>query len=85
MQVLPDPDSDTLTSCDDNSATRVLAAAIYCQSEQHYFDETRSRVDIATLSLQYVTIIEGCHGRRLQVRPPLLQTKENEQADCREL
>ena len=33
MQVLPDPDSDALTNCDDNSAMRVLAAAIYCQLE----------------------------------------------------
>ena len=33
MQVLPNPDSDVLTSCDDNLATRVLAAAIYCQLE----------------------------------------------------
>ena len=49
MKVLPDPDSDALTSCDDNAAMRVLAAAIYCQLERHYFDETRSRVDIATL------------------------------------
>ena len=30
MRVLPDPDSDALTSCDDNSATQVLVAAIYC-------------------------------------------------------
>ena len=33
MQVLPDPDSDALTSCDNNSATRVLVAAIYHQLE----------------------------------------------------
>ena len=33
MRVLPDPDSDALTNCDDNSAMRVLAAAIYCQLE----------------------------------------------------
>ena len=33
MRVLPNPDSDALTSCDDNSAMRVLAAAIYCQLE----------------------------------------------------
>ena len=33
MQVLPDLDSDALTSCDDNSAMRVLTAAIYCQLE----------------------------------------------------
>ena len=32
MRVLPDPDSDALTNCD-NSATRVLAAAIYYQLE----------------------------------------------------
>ena len=33
VRVLPDPDSDALTNCDDNSAMRVLAAAIYCQLE----------------------------------------------------
>ena len=49
MQVLPDPDSDAIRKCDDNSATRVLAATIYCQLECHYFDETRSRTDVATL------------------------------------
>ena len=48
LRVLPDPDSDALLSCDKNSATRVLAAAIYCQLEHNYFDETRSRMDIAT-------------------------------------
>ena len=48
LRILPDPDSDALMSCDKNSATRVLAAAIYCQLERNYFDETRSRVDIAT-------------------------------------
>ena len=49
MQVLPDPDSDVLGKCDDNSATRVLAAAVYSQLERHYFDETRSRMDVAML------------------------------------
>ena len=49
LRVLPNPDSEALTTCDDNSATRVLAAAIYCQLEKHYFDETRSRIDVATL------------------------------------
>ena len=48
LRVLPNPDSDALRSCDNNSATRVLAAAIYCQLEHNYFDETRSRVDIMT-------------------------------------
>ena len=41
-KVLPNPDSESLMACDDNSATRMLAAAIYCQLEKHYFDETRS-------------------------------------------
>ena len=48
LRILPDPDSNALMSCDKNSATRVLAAAIYCQLEHNYFDETRSREDIAT-------------------------------------
>ena len=34
-KVLPNPDSESLMDCDDNSATRVLAAAIYCQLEKH--------------------------------------------------
>ena len=46
--ILPDPDSNALMSCDNNSATRVLTAAIYCQLERNYFDETSSRVDIVT-------------------------------------
>ena len=41
-KVLPNPDSESLINCDDNSATRVLAAAIYCQLEKHYFDVTHS-------------------------------------------
>ena len=49
MQVLPDPDSDALSKCDDNSAMRVLEAAVYCQLERHYFGETRSHMDVATL------------------------------------
>ena len=48
LRILPNPDSNALMSCDDNSATRVLAAAIYCQLERTYFDETCSRMDIVT-------------------------------------
>ena len=48
-KVLPNPDSESLTDCDDNSATRVLAAAIYCQLEKNYFYETHSRSDVAAL------------------------------------
>ena len=49
MQVLPDPDSDALSKCNDNSAMRVLAVAIYCQLERHYFDETRLCMDVTML------------------------------------
>ena len=49
MQVLLDPDLDAIRKCDDNSAMRVLAAAIYCQLEHHYFDETCSHTDVSTL------------------------------------
>ena len=48
-KVLPNPNSESLMDCNDNLATRVLAAAIYCQLEKHYFDETRSRSDVAAL------------------------------------
>ena len=48
-KVLPNPDSGSLMDCDDNSATRVLAAAIYCQLEKNYFNKTRSRSDVTAL------------------------------------
>ena len=48
-KVLPNPKSSSLMDCDDNSATRMLAAAVYCQLEKNYFDETRSRSDVAAL------------------------------------
>ena len=48
-KVLPNPDSESLTDYDDNSATRMLVAAIYCQLEKNYFDETRSRSDVTAL------------------------------------
>ena len=48
-KVLPNPNSESLIKCDNNSATRVLAAAIYSQLEKHYFDLTHSRSDVAVL------------------------------------
>ena len=48
LKVLPDPDSPELMEADDNSATRVLAAAIYLKVEHLFFDETSSHLDIAT-------------------------------------
>ena len=47
-RVLPDPDSPELTLVEENSATRVLAAAIYLKIENLFLDETSSRLEIAT-------------------------------------
>ena len=48
LQVLPNPNATALTTCDENSATRVLAAAVYCTLEHFFFDDTLSRADITT-------------------------------------
>ena len=34
-KVLPNPEASSLTDCNDNSATHVLAAAVYCQLERN--------------------------------------------------
>ena len=46
-KVLPDPDSPELMPADENSATRVLAAAIYLKVEHLFFYDTSSCMDIA--------------------------------------
>ena len=45
--VLPNPKAPELLQCDSNSATRVLAAATYCQLERRFFEDTQSRTDVA--------------------------------------
>ena len=47
LKVLPNPDAKALTTCDENSAIRVLAAAVYCTLEHLFFDDTLSCVDIS--------------------------------------
>ena len=47
LKVLPNPDSPELMAADKNSATHVLAAAIYLKVEHLFFDETLSRMDVA--------------------------------------
>ena len=47
-RVLPDPDSPELVLEEENSATRVLAAAIYLKIKNRFFNETSSRLEIAT-------------------------------------
>ena len=46
-RVLPNPNSTAIAACDENSTTRVLAAATFSTLERHYFDETMSHVDVA--------------------------------------
>ena len=46
--ILPNPDSSELAQEEENSVTRVLAAAIYLKIENMFFNETSSRVEIAT-------------------------------------
>ena len=48
-QVLPDPHSPELAEADINSATRVLAAAVFLKVEKLYFDDTTSCMDASTL------------------------------------
>ena len=48
LKVLPNPDTTALTTCDENSATRVLAVAVYCTLEHFFFDNTLSHADITT-------------------------------------
>ena len=47
-KVLPNPDAPALQECNKNTATRVLAAAIYSKLEHKFFDDTHSRIDVAT-------------------------------------
>ena len=46
-RILPNPDSSELALEEENSATCVLAAAIYLKIENMFFNETSSRVEIA--------------------------------------
>ena len=47
LKVLPNPDATALTTCDENSATRVLAVDVYCMLEHLFFDAMLSHADIA--------------------------------------
>ena len=48
LKVLPNPDSPCFEECDNNTPTRVLAAAIYATLEKKFFDTTHSRMELAT-------------------------------------
>ena len=46
-KVLPNPDAPALQECNKNTATEVLAAAIYSKLEHKFFDDMHSRIDVA--------------------------------------
>ena len=48
LKVLPNSDSPCLEECNNNTPTRVLAAAIYATLEKKFFDTTHSRIELAT-------------------------------------
>ena len=48
-RVLPDPYSSELSEVSKNSATRVLAAAVFLKIEKLYFDDVMSRMDASSL------------------------------------
>ena len=48
LKVLPNLEAQCLQECDNNTPTRVLAAAIYAKLERKFFDTTHSRIDLAT-------------------------------------
>ena len=48
QKVLPDPNAPCLSECNKNTATRVLAVAIYSKLERKYFDSTHSRMEVST-------------------------------------
>ena len=45
---LPDPGAPCLSECNKNTATWVLAAAIYSKLERKYFNSTHSRMEVST-------------------------------------
>ena len=47
-KVLPNPDAPALQECNKNTATQVLAAAIYSKLEHKFFDDMHSRINVAT-------------------------------------
>ena len=48
QKVLLDPNAPCLTKCNKNTATRVLAVAIYSKIERKYFDSMHSRMKVST-------------------------------------
>ena len=48
QKVLPDPGAPCLSECNKNTATQVLATAIYSKLERKYFNSTHSRMEVST-------------------------------------
>ena len=86
LKVLPNPDSPCLQECDNNTPTRVLAAAIYATLEKKFFDTTHSRIELATAfkcnvsqltkALTGVEYRSGPHHYKPKPRPSKKRTPE---------
>ena len=48
QKVLLDPNAPCLSECNKNTATCILATAIYLKLERKYFDSTHSRMEVST-------------------------------------
>ena len=46
--ILPDPSADVFKKCEERTPTWVLAAAVFCTLEKHFFDGTTPRAEVAT-------------------------------------
>ena len=47
-KILPDPSDSAFETCDTRTPTRVLAAAVFCTLEKHFFDEMTPRAEVAS-------------------------------------
>ena len=77
-RVLPDPDSPELAMVDKNSATHVLAAAIYLKVENLFFEETSSRLEIAmAFKCNISQLTKAVTGVHYKGRPHHYKSKQN--------
>ena len=80
LKVLPNPEAQCLRECDNNTPTRVLAAAIYAKLEKKFFNTTHSRIELATAfrcnvsqltkALTGVEYKSGPHHYKPKPKPP---------------
>ena len=74
LKVLPNPDASALTPLDENSATRVLAAAVYCKLEHLFLMRGSPELISQWLFAAYIDVDKGNYWRRLQGWSTQIQT-----------